>query len=448
MFTSNIYKKQPKAIQNTLISLRGLSRKLLREGRNMHKLYELIAQNDYSLQQTNDYLAQKLFFTLDNAKKNTIFYSALEINEIHNPFSDIEIFPIISKKDVIESPHDFKRKNYHGVIVSGATSGTTGSPINIPQNFESVLYESAFVYRQLLWAGFQPGDKRVWIRGDMVVPLDQKSAPFWRHSVFERMLLMSSFHLSNKTIPSYIKAMAEFKPAIIQAYPSSILLIARYLKSRNEYFPGKLKSIITSSESISYDEKLLLEDVFQCKIFDWYGLFERVAAIGTCEHGRYHQISDYSFVEYLPQGDQAYEIVGTNINNSLYPLIRYKTGDIVKKSSSPCPCGRHFPTIDSIQGRVGDYLIGEDGQTVSILNHIPKGVPGLLATQFVQESIGKVHILAVINHKVFNDACAEKLIANTKERLGRSTEVSIEHVESIPLSKNGKLRQAICSIAI
>lgn len=413
----------------------------------MHDLYELIAQNEYSPQKTTDYLTQKLFFTLDHAQKNIPFYAKLDIDKIKNPFSDIEKFPITSKQDVLDSPQQFKSGNHHGIVVNGATSGTTGSPINIPQTFESVLYESAFVYRQLLWAGFQQGDKRAWIRGDMVVPLDQKSAPFWRHSVFEKMLLMSSFHLSNKTIPNYIKALAEFQPAIIQAYPSSILLIARYLKSRNEYFPGKLKSIITSSESISHDEKLLLEEVFQCKIFDWYGLFERVAAIGTCEHGRYHQISDYSFVEYLAQGDHAYEIIGTNINNSLYPLIRYKTGDIVKKSSKPCPCGRHFPTIDSIQGRVGDYLIGEDGQTVSILNHIPKGVPGLLATQFVQDSIGKVHVLAIINQQTFDDTCAEKLIANTKERLGRSMEVSIEYVESIPLSKNGKLRQAICSIA-
>ncbi|ENM5859990.1 phenylacetate--CoA ligase family protein, partial [Vibrio mimicus] len=361
--------------------------------------------------------------------------------------SGIEAFPYLDKTILRHEHEQFISSVKPSVVVHGATSGTTGTPLTILQDMRSVIREQAFVARQMAWAGYRKGDKRAWIRGDMVVPLSQKQGPFWRYSWFEQMIIMSSFHLTPKAMPSYLQAMVDFGVEVIQAYPSSIAALARYLETNQTYYPSKLKSIITSSESLSEEDRQVIETRFGCKVFDWYGLFERVAAIGQCEHGRYHLLSDYSQVELVEAGQGRYELIGTNFNNYYFPLIRYKTGDHVYLSENEtCPCGRVFPVIDRIEGRIGDYLIGEDGQKVHILNHIPKGVNGLIATQFLQNSRDKVVILVVVDSLRFDLVQEEILIKNTKDRIGRNIYIEIRKVESIPKSKNGKVRQAICKI--
>ncbi|HFD0509629.1 TPA: exopolysaccharide biosynthesis protein VpsH, partial [Vibrio cholerae] len=351
-------------------------------------------------------------------------------------------------KSVLRREHkQFISQNKPSVVVKGATSGTTGTPLTILQDRHSVIREQAFVERQLAWAGYRKGDKRAWIRGDMVVPLSQKQGPFWRYSWFEQMIVLSSFHLTSQTMSSYLQAMVDFGVEVIQAYPSSIATLARYLEANQSYYPAKLKSIMTSSESLSAEDRQVIETRFGCKVFDWYGLFERVAAIGQCEHGRYHLLSDYSHVELLAAGDGRYELVGTNFNNQYFPLIRYKTGDHVHLSENEaCPCGRVFPVIERIEGRIGDYLVGEDGQKVHILNHIPKGIAGIMACQFVQSERGQIVVKVVADAEQFNQEQQKQLISNTQARLGSSLNVTIDIVPALERTANGKIRQAICTI--
>jgi len=257
--------------------------------------------------------------------------------------------------------------------------------------------------------------------------------------------------MTQEAIPLYLETMNKYGVDIIQAYPSSIVTLAKYLESNNLFYSGKLKSIMTSSESLSKEDKMLVEGRFKCIVFDWYGLFERVAAIASCEYGRYHILTDYSYVELQPDeskdGIERAEIIGTNFSNHLYPLIRYKTGDhVLLSKEDECPCGRVYPLVDSIEGRVGDYLVAADGQKIHILNHIPKGVGGLLATQFIQDSINEVTVLVVVDSDKYKPSDELALIDNIKSRLGVETIVLVKKVDAIPRTNNGKVRQAICNI--
>jgi len=234
---------------------------------------------------------------------------------------------------------------------------------------------------------------------------------------------------------------------IIQAYPSSVVTLAKYLEIHDRYYPGKLKSIITSSERLTQADRALIEARFKCKVFDWYGMFERVAAIANCEYGRYHILTDYSHVELTDCGNGLHEIVGTNFNNHLYPLIRYRTGDhVVLSKEDSCPCGRTFPVIDHIKGRVADYLLGEDGQKIYSLYHIEKGVQGLIATQYVQNTAHEIRVLAVADETIFEEKQQSILTSNIKKYLGENIDVTTECVDRLPKTKNGKVRHAICNI--
>ncbi len=443
MFTSFVYQKSPVPIQNGLLSCRALIRKILREGKSQSTLLGDIQKNEFDASVMKVFSEKKLAHTLSQAVEHVPFYKDITPSLTHR----LTDFPIISKAVLRDKGGDFLADNHNGVIVSGATSGTTGTPLVIKQSMASVVREQAFVARHLNWAGFKSGDKRAWIRGDMIVPLSQKEGPFWRYSWFENMIMLSSFHMSPNNLQHYIDAMADYGVEVIQAYPSSIVTLAKHLDINDQYYSGKLKSIVTSSESLSQEDKQLIEKRFGCVVFDWYGLFERVAAIGSCEYGRYHILSDYSHVELIDVGDGRHEIIGTNFNNDLQPLIRYRTGDHVYLSNeTACPCGRVFPVIDRIEGRIGDYLLGEDGQKIHILNHIPKGVTGLIATQFIQNEPKRIEVQAVVNRDLFDEQQEHILIENTKERLGQSMDVFVTIVEQIQKTKNGKTRQAICML--
>ncbi len=442
MFTSSLYVKAPIWLQNVMLSVRALSRKMVRENGEMRAVLQEIQANEFSHSHLADYQHKQLQKTLANAHNHVPFYQDLEV-----PNLKLESFPYLEKSVLRRDHKQFISQNKPSVVVKGATSGTTGTPLTILQDMHSVIREQAFVERQLAWAGYRKGDKRAWIRGDMVVPLSQKQGPFWRYSWFEQMIVLSSFHLTPQTMSSYLQAMVDFGVEVIQAYPSSIATLARYLEAKQSYYPAKLKSIITSSESLSAEDRQVIETRFGCKVFDWYGLFERVAAIGQCEHGRYHLLSDYSHVELLAAGDGRYELVGTNFNNQYFPLIRYKTGDHVYLSENDaCPCGRVFPVIERIEGRIGDYLIGEDGQKIHILNHIPKGIAGIMACQFVQSERGQIVVKVVADAEQFNQEQQKQLISNTQARLGSSLNVTIDIVSALERTANGKIRQAICTI--
>ena len=92
------------------------------------------------------------------------------------------------------------------------------------------------------------------------------------------------------------------------------------------------------------------------------------------------------------------------------------------------------------------YATLEDGQKVHILNHIPKGVTGLIATQFIQNEPKQIEVQAVVNRDLFDDQQEHILIENTKERLGQSMDVFVTIVDQIQKTKNGKTRQAICRV--
>lgn len=440
MYNTLLYKKSPVFIQNILISIKGLIKTKIRSNKRTKKLLEVILSHEKNKDKLEKYQETKLQLALKNSRNNTLFYSEIIDNQLDS-------FSYINKQDILEAPSSFFSKQPNTIKIKGQTSGTTGTPLSLYQSVDSVIAERAFANRHRRWAGFKNGDKRAWIRGDLIVPLIQQQAPFWRYSYFENLIMLSSFHMTNDALPQYINAMVDFGVDIIQAYPSSITTLAKYLESIDEYYPAPLKSVITSSESLSQDDKLLIEKRFRCKVFDWYGLFERVAAIGSCEHGRYHILTDYSRVELLPAGEvdgkKRAEIIGTNFNNSLYPLIRYKTGDhVIISNEQNCPCGRIFPIIDSIEGREVAPLYTAKGLSIYALDQCSKGVKGVIGCQYIQKTIGEVivHVIPGVN---FTQNSASALKENIIARFGTGTTVKVIRVNQLHKTKNGKVIQAI-----
>jgi phenylacetate-CoA ligase len=207
-----------------------------------------------------------------------------------------------------------------------------------------------------------------------------------------------------------------------------------------------LSGVVTSSETLSEGARRDIERAFGCRVFDWYGQGERVAAIGTCEHGRRHLLTDYSHVDLEPAGDGLVEIVGTGFHNLAMPLIRYRCGDLVRPAAKEhCPCGRSFPVIAEVIGRLDDLVKLPDGRSIGRLDHLFKGVAGILEAQIRQDRRDALTML-VVPASGFNERTRRTLEENFRHRLGDALALEIELVDSIPRTRNGKFKGVVCNI--
>ncbi|WP_417792222.1 hypothetical protein [Stutzerimonas xanthomarina] len=234
-----------------------------------------------------------------------------------------------------------------------------------------------------------------------------------------------------------MKSLETFNPVLIQAYPSSIYAIASWMIENNvNYSGGTLKAIVTSSETLDKIMQERIEKAFGCRVFDWYGQAERVAAIGTCEFGNHHILTDYSMVELLHDHDDYYELVGSSYNNSAMNIAHYRTGDIVKVKTSLCNCGRIFPMVQDILGRRDKTISFWDGRQISRLGHVFKGVDHVIEGQVVYRG-GDCLVLRVVPASGWNVKDAERLKKQLRDRVG-DVFVKIETTDRILRGANGK----------
>lgn len=422
-------------------------KKLIRQGFTFNKLLNGLKKSQYFSKEELDNLHnEKLCGIIYHCYKNVPYYTDL--------FKELKLTPenIKTKEDLKKLPFldkDIVRENYDRLIAKnkikilcniGHTSGSTGTPAKYLRDYYSINFENAILWR--LWQ--DAGDnnlKRITLRGAVIVPVDQKTPPFWEFNPANNELLMSSYHLSDKNAAVYLEKIKEFKPQILYAYPSTAYLLAKFVNNLN--LKLSFKAIFTSSEMILDEQREYIENTFQCGIYDLYGQAERVVAIGQCENYTYHIIEDYSAVEIIDTSS-GHELVGTHLYNYIMPLLRYKTGDMVELSHNKCSCGRNFREISKIYGRNISYIITPEGAQISAApaSLIPRNVNNLMEVQFMQEKIGELVINITTNGKFTeNDKCW--LIKNALEHTSSTMKIIINEVDSIPRGPNGKFQSVI-----
>ena len=407
-------------IYSAKYTIRSLFRDILRGWWARNIVYPRILENERNEWALNKYVKkQQIRINLDTQQSSTPYY--------------------INKETVRNSPKSFIRPRTLSSFIRSkiSTSGSTGRPLTLLQDLRAIVLEEAFVYRQLRWTGYSYGERRAWLRGDIVYSGNNNRETFGCRDWWSNTLMLSSYHISQSTAENYISSLSKFDPIIIQAYPSSINALATWMLSKNKDYKGKsLRAIVTSSETLDREMRERIEKAFGCKVFDWYGQAERVIAIGTCDHGSYHILNDYGMVELIPEENDTYELVGTSYNNLTMPLPHYRTGDFIRLSQAPCSCGRIFPVATEIIGRRDKVITLPDGREIGRLDHVFKGVNNILEGQIVYQ--GKAHfLLKIVAISEWKHTDSELLIKNLNDRISDVT-ANIEIVDSISRAANGK----------
>jgi phenylacetate-CoA ligase len=92
--------------------------------------------------------------------------------------------------------------------------------------------------------------------------------------------MLSSYHLTVERLPEYLDALEKFKPDLLHAYPSATLQLAEYLEGSGQSWRLPLRGLLCGSERLTIPQKRLLERVFKCRVYRWYGHAERVVLAG------------------------------------------------------------------------------------------------------------------------------------------------------------------------
>ena len=451
MLGSDLYFTLPVWAQERVLGLRGLTRKLLREGGPFKEHSSSVNESQWlDAERMAAFQLQRLQTIVRHAIKHVPYYRDIANRlgldaDFPRSFEEFEKFPFLTKADVLAAGSAMISDKNSGPKVSARTSGTTGASMVAYRDLASINRENAFVWRHMQWAGMQQGDARVWIRGDKIVRPDQATPPYWRHARADNMLMMSAYHLSEGSALGYLEAIEAFDPVVIQGYPSAVLLLARYLVGSQRAYRGKrLRSIVTSSETVSTEDRHLAHQAFGCEVFDWFGSMERTTAIANCEHGKYHLLSDYGYTELETSGDGTHQIIGTGFDNFLMPFIRYRLGDAVALPSDagPCACGRSFPQVDHIMGRVEDYILTPSGRRVFMAGNMLDNIESILEAQITQDRVDTicVALVQVPDAKPIDVAEVER---SGHRYFGSDMKIEVKLVEQIHRTQNGKVRVVV-----
>lgn len=406
--------------------------------------HEQLNSNDLASLQT-----KMLRLTLVKAVQQIPAYSELrvpaDLNEII-PFLQ-ESLPVITKKTLIADRQDLYPNN--GAVrpwtISGKTSGTTGSPLDVFRSLSSVVWENAFVHRHWQWSGFRQGLRRATLRGDNVVGLGVRSPPFWFENKIDNQLLLSTRHLSFETGRYFADALEQFSPFLLQAYPSAVFVLAQMLEQANRKL--NIPWVFTASEMLYPYQRELIESRVG-RVMDFYGMAERVAFASECEHGSLHVNTDYSFVEILDENNLPTDgdgyVVGTTFHNDLMPLVRYKLSDRTRWKTGTCQCGHPFPMIEPIQGKYEDVLFGSTGSAVSpsIITFAFKGVANIESSQVSQTGPGIWEVRIVPGCGYANED-GERVLRNIHTSVDSGLNLSLVLQKSIERTNAGKYKWVI-----
>lgn len=318
---------------------------------------------------------------------------------------DISKLPVVTK-DMILHQSDALLTTSKWKLLKNRTSGTTGTPLTVFEDWKSIWKEQAYFYCYRKRCGYIYGQPLVSLRGN----LGKKDTMMYVH--ISNTLYLSSYNINEQTVGAYYKGIEKRSPQAIEGYPSSLYNLALLLKDKGLYC--NIPVCFTSSENLLDFQRQLIEERFQTKIFDHYGTTERTIRISeSIKHDGYFEDPGYSINEYLKD-----RVISTSLINSAFPLIRYQSSDVVilKENTKD-----ERVSIDRIQGRSGNCIKGKDGSIYNnaALTFILTYSHNIRYAQFIQKKNGKV-LLNIVPEAVFSSQNLDELKQMIDLKIGLS----------------------------
>jgi phenylacetate-CoA ligase len=353
--------------------------------------------------------------------------------------------PLLEKPVVQARAAQIARRDV-AVAATVSTSGSTGTGLRFPVTRHAVRQQWATWWRFRHWHGIR---RKLWcgyFGGRPIVPVDQRRPPFWRYNVPGRQVLFSGSHLSAETWPAYAAELTRRRLEWLHGYPSVLALLAGHLVEHHRPLGYDVRWVTTAAENLLPAQADLIERAFGVRPRQHYGMAEGAANASECPDGCLHVDEDFAFVEFVPLDcGTGCRVVGTNLTNRAFPLIRYDVGDVARVSGRTCGCGRPGRVVDGIDGRREDYVVLPSGAMIGRLDHIFKNQVRVREAQIYQPDLARV-VVRLVGTSDFTARDEQAVLAAARTRLGTGLRIEIERRDALPRTSAGKLRFVVSDV--
>jgi phenylacetate-CoA ligase len=369
---------------------------------------------------------------------------------------DLQRFPFLDKDVIRQQREEMVWKDEGKRVQMVRTSGSTNEALEFYTSSTREAHINAARMRGHEWLGIRRGEKELYYWGSPIELNKQDRIKRVRDWLINDGL-SNGFEVTPERLKGYFQQWLSWQPKCLFGYPSTLVLTVTMAESLNidlkELKPRGLSVIITTSEILAPVDRELIAAGFGVPVYDSYGLREAGLIGHECAHGTMHCMDEQVILETIdPETQQPTdgegELVVTNIVGPAFPIIRYRTGDIVTLSTDLCQCGRNLSSIKISGGRAVEFIVTKAGKWVVGYSfiYIARSIKGIVKFQIIQETIGEILIRLVVDDNFPADGI-EQAKQKASQRLGGDDIIQVEIVDDIKPARSGKYRPVISKVA-
>jgi len=361
---------------------------------------------------------------------------------------DLAELPLLEKSAVRADPTRFVSVDPAGQrSLSFVTSGSTGEPLEVRHDHDSLLANIAFGERErsVIQAVCGTRYRELWVNYSRSTVL--KMWAYYRdHTLFPAPAGRLTVDVATP-LPELLALMDDFRPHVLVAYGSFLETLFRVVAARGLEI-HRPEMAIYGADGMTPDGRRRIERDFGVPVFSRYNAIEAFKIGFQCPERRgFHLHPDLCDVRIVdgegrevPDG-AAGEIVISNLVNRATVLLNYRLGDAGTRAVDPCACGRTFPLLAELEGRVEDVLDLADGRLVHPRSvwDVFKTRPKVLRYQLVQLTPARFALdLATLDAASFDEL--RPGVARDLAALLGDAEVEIRRSADVGLGERGKFR--------
>ena len=401
---------------------------------------------------------EKLIEMLRYLQGNSLFYQSffiknnIDVSEIQT-LEDLHKIPVTTKDDLQKFNDDFICVPKSEIIDYVTTSGTLGDPVTFAltdKDLERLAYNEAISFA---CCGVGKEDTL-----QLMTTMDRRFMAGLAYFLGARKLGSGIIRVGSGIPELQWDSILKFKPTYLITVPSFLLKLIEYAQQHKiDLKNSGVNAAICIGEPIreqDFSFNILAKKIkkdWNIELFSTYASTEMSTAFNECEfHNGGHHHPELIIAEILDENNlpvsegEVGELTITTLGVEAMPLLRFKTGDMVKAYNEPCKCGRNTMRLGPVVGRK-KQMIKYKGTTLyppamyNILNDF-SAIESYVIEIFHNE-LGTDEILI----KIASENISEELLLEIKDHFRAKLRVapklefaSLEEIEALrfpPLSR-------------
>lgn len=406
----------------------------------------------YQTQRLNQLLASALAHSPWHADRLRAAGLAEAVKSAAITPADLRRLPTMNKRDARDNVERLVWRSVPGGVYKYTTGGSSGEPLIFYFGRARQAADAAGRLRARRWWGVEPGDREVYLWG-APVELNKTDRIKTLRDRLVNQLLLNAFEMSPARMDDYLQAIQSWAPKAIYGYASSLALLAAHAEASSvKLRVPALRVVSSTGEPLFPHQRELIERVFGVPVSVEYGARDAGLMALQSPDGTLLQMSETHIIEVLDDAGNPVEegeAVITSLVSAAQPFIRYRTGDVVRRSGKTDPGGRGLAVLDAVVGRQTDFIVAADGRIMHALAviYVLRAIPGVAQFKLIQHTVDQMEVQVVPDAR-WNDAAGEAIQQGLCARLGSELKIELKLLEAIAPEASGKHRYVVSHVPL